>query len=491
VAVVLLALGVGALVAVAHVLVGGALRAEKERAATSVGVLLARTAFESAVSADSDRLTASEVARLDAVTSEARTTDALLDVTVRAPSGVILYSPTPSLIGMRAGLDRYAHAALAGRVTTTPREASSEPDETTHGARIDVLVPLDSSEARVVALFELSIPYAPIAAQAAAETRRVDLVLLAAGLIFSLLAGVRLRRAGPALRTIAAQQHKALVRDLRRAIERGQLRLEYQPLAHLRSGHIRAVEALVRWEHPQRGLVAPAEFIPQAEQTAVIWALTEHILAQAIEQAARWRAQGLDLRVSVNIPGPCLLDRRLPGTLVRLLGRAQLPPDRLGVELTEESVIREPRAAREALLELRSVGIELVALDDFGTGYSSLTRLRDLPITGLKLDRSFLVGADTDADATLIAAITELAHKLGLGVVAEGIEDEPTWTRLAALGCDVGQGYWLSRPLRAEAVAGWMRGRSVEAWPQAPAIDVDASRSQARPRRRSRLATRA
>jgi EAL domain-containing protein (putative c-di-GMP-specific phosphodiesterase class I) len=341
-----------------------------------------------------------------------------------------------------------------------------------------------------VALFELSIPYAPIAAQAAAETRRVDLALLAAGLIFSLLAGVRLRRAGPALRTIAAQQHKALVRDLRRAIERGQLRLEYQPLAHLRSGHIRAVEALVRWEHPQRGLVGPAEFIPQAEQTAVIWALTEHILAQAIEQAARWRAQGLDLRVSVNIPGPCLLDGRLPGTLVRLLGRAHLPPDRLGVELTEESVIREPRAAREALLELRSVGIELVALDDFGTGYSSLTRLRDLPITGLKLDRSFLVGADTDADATLIAAITELAHKLGLGVVAEGIEDESTWTRLAALGCDVGQGYWLSRPLRAEAVAAWMRGRSVEAWPQAPAIDVDASRSQARPRRRSRLATR-
>jgi EAL domain-containing protein (putative c-di-GMP-specific phosphodiesterase class I) len=260
-----------------------------------------------------------------------------------------------------------------------------------------------------------------------------------------------------------------LVRDLGKAINDGQLRLEYQPLAHLRSGRVRAVEALLRWDHPRRGLVPPAEFIPQATQTDVIWPLTEWVIGQAIEQAAAWRANGLDLRVSVNVPGPCLLDSRLPDTLVELLDRARLPVDRLAVELTEESVIREPEAAVEALQKLRSLGIELLALDDFGTGYSSLTRLRDLPITGLKIDRSFVVDAGDSGDPTLIAAIADLAHKFGLAVVAEGIEDAETWRRMAAIGCDVGQGYWLSRPLRPEALADWMRGRTIEPWPQAPA----------------------
>jgi EAL domain-containing protein (putative c-di-GMP-specific phosphodiesterase class I) len=200
--------------------------------------------------------------------------------------------------------------------------------------------------------------------------------------------------------------------------------------------------------------------------------LTVCVIRQATEQAAAWRAIGLDLRISVNVPGPCLLDPRLPDTLVELLDRARLPVDRLAVELTEESVIREPEAAVEALQKLRSLGIELLALDDFGTGYSSLTLLRDLPITGLKIDRSFVVDAGVSGDATLIAAIADLAHKFGLAVVAEGIEDAETWRRMAAVGCDVGQGYWLSRPLRPEALPDWTHGRTVESWPQAPAPAV-------------------
>ena len=469
VGVVVLMLAIGGLVAVAHLLTSAQLRTAKEHSATSVAVVLAHSAFAPAIDADSDQLTALEVARLDAATRGARSTETLLGLTVYAPDGSVLYSLDHHLIGRHESLDRTERASLRGAVTTTAPHSTAGPTDTSRAERIDVQVPLLGSAGRVVALFEVSLPYAPIASEVASQTRRLDLVLAVSGLIILLLLFLRLRRAGAAVRTVAALGHRRLVRDLGTAMKEGQLRLEYQPLAHLRNGRVRAVEALLRWDHPQRGLVPPAEFIPQATQTDVIWPLTEWVIGRAVEQAAAWRANGLDLRVSVNVPGPCLLDPRLPDTLVELLDRAHLPVDRLAVELTEESVIREPEAAVEALQKLRSLGIELLALDDFGTGYSSLTRLRDLPITGLKIDRSFVVDAGASGDTTLIAAIADLAHKFGLAVVAEGIEDADTWRRMAAIGCDVGQGYWLSRPLRPEVLAEWMRGRAIEQWPQAPA----------------------
>jgi EAL domain-containing protein (putative c-di-GMP-specific phosphodiesterase class I) len=285
------------------------------------------------------------------------------------------------------------------------------------------------------------------------------------------------------MRTVASQQHRELVRDLRGALLDGrQLRLEYQPLAHLRTGRVRAVEALLRWDHPRRGAVPPAEFIPQIEQTDLIWPLTVRVLELAIQQAVAWRAQRLDLRVSVNVAAPCLVDHRLSGTVAELLERSGLPADRLAIELTEESVMREPKAAADALLALRSLGIEVLALDDFGTGYSSLTRLRDLPISAIKIDRRFVTDAGAEGDPTLIAAIAELAHKFGLSVVAEGMEDEATWDRMAALGCDMGQGYWLSRPQRPEGVLDWMRRHTIEQWPQ-PHAALEIADARSRPER--------
>jgi EAL domain-containing protein (putative c-di-GMP-specific phosphodiesterase class I) len=464
---VLLLLGVCGLVAVARMVVGGQLRSSKEHEATTIAAVLARAAFEPAIFADGDGLSPTEVARLDSAARGARASQTLLGLTVYAPDGRVLYSPSHGLIGTRDSLDAGERAALTGKVTTTRRPGPTEPTGTASGgSRIEVEVPLRGSSGGVVALFSVSLPYAPIESDVASNLRRLDLALLALGLTLLLMLGPRLRKVGGVLRSVSEQQHRALVRDLRRAIKEGQLRLEYQPLAHLRSGRVRAVEALVRWDHPQRGLVAPGAFIPQAVQTPVIWALTEHVLDQAIRQAAAWREQGLDLRVTVNVPGPCLLDHRLPTTLAKLLRSARLPADRIGIELTEESVIREPQAAVDALLGLRTIGIEQIALDDFGTGYSSLTRLRDLPITAIKIDRSFIIEAGIDGDSTLIAAMTDLAHKFGLVVVAEGIEDETSWDRVREIGCDIGQGYWLSRPLRAEAVPDWMDGRTVEAWPQ-------------------------
>ena len=461
-----LALAIAGVIGMVHLVVSGELRATEEHAATTTGVVLARSAFETAVVADSDQLTKAEIDQLDDATAGARAAEGLLGLTVYTPEGRILYSPNHRLIGTRQRLNRYERAALAGRVATTPRTTTPKPTDSSKVARIDVNVPLADVGGRVVALFELELPYAPIASDIASQARRVDVALLVSGLLILLLAVPGLRRAGRARRTVAAHEHRMLVRDLGHALEGGQLRLEYQPLAHLRTGRVRAVEALLRWEHPRRGLVPPAEFIPQIEQTALIWPLTKQVLELAIQQAVVWRAQGLDLRVSVNIAAPCLLDHRLAGAVAELLDRSGLPADRLAIELTEESVIREPHVAVRALTALRSLGIEVLVLDDFGTGYSSLKRLRDLPISGLKIDRSFVTDAGTHGDPTLICAIVDLAHKFGLAVVAEGMEDEATWQRMATFGCDMGQGYWLSRPLRPEAVPDWIRERSIEQWPQ-------------------------
>jgi EAL domain-containing protein (putative c-di-GMP-specific phosphodiesterase class I) len=363
------------------------------------------------------------------------------------------------------------------------READTGPTDTSAAERIDVQVPLADEHGQVVALFELAMPYAPIAASVAGDTRRLDIAMVICGLIILLLALPRIRQAGAAMRTVASQQHRELVRDLRGALLDGrQLRLEYQPLAHLRTGRVRAVEALLRWDHPRRGAVPPAEFIPQIEQTDLIWPLTVRVLELAIQQAVAWRAQRLDLRVSVNVAAPCLVDHRLSGTVAELLERSGLPADRLAIELTEESVMREPKAAADALLALRSLGIEVLALDDFGTGYSSLTRLRDLPISAIKIDRRFVTDAGAEGDPTLIAAIAELAHKFGLSVVAEGMEDEATWDRMAALGCDMGQGYWLSRPQRPEGVLDWMRRYTIEQWPQ-PHAALEIADARSRPER--------
>ena len=313
-------------IALAHVLVSGALRSTEERAATTTGVVLARSAFETVVVDDFDRLTSAEIDGLDDASAGAQKAEGLVGLTVYTPQGRVLYSPNHLLIGTQERLDGFGRAALGGHVSTTPPNTTSTPTDPSKAARIDVYVPLDNGAGRVVALFELDLPYAPIARIIAGQARRLDIALVVSGLIILLLAMPGLRRAGRARRAVAALEHRGLVRDLGRALEDRQLRLEYQPLEHLRSGHVRAVEALLRWEHPRRGLVSPAEFIPQIEQTTLIWPLTTHVLELAIRQAVAWREQGLDLRVSVNIAAPCLLDHRLPRAVAELLDSSGCPP---------------------------------------------------------------------------------------------------------------------------------------------------------------------
>ncbi|WP_164704604.1 putative bifunctional diguanylate cyclase/phosphodiesterase [Blastococcus litoris] len=250
--------------------------------------------------------------------------------------------------------------------------------------------------------------------------------------------------------------HLALVEELRRALTDGQLVLHHQPQLDVATGHVSGVEALVRWAHPERGLLHPGDFLPLAEVHGLMGALTETVLAQAVAQAAEWQSQGLDLRMSVNLSASNLLDVGLPGRVAQLLDAHGLAPAALVLEVTESVLITDPDRSLAVVGALAQLGAT-VSIDDFGTGYSSLAYLRDLPVAELKLDRSFTADLLTDRRTEAIVASTiELAHRLGLRVVAEGVEDEPTLRHLRTLDCDVSQGYLHARPLPAGDLVAWL-----------------------------------
>jgi diguanylate cyclase (GGDEF)-like protein len=242
----------------------------------------------------------------------------------------------------------------------------------------------------------------------------------------------------------------ALAAELRRAIEDGQLVLHFQPKADLRSGAVVGVEALVRWEHPNRGIVPPNDFIPVAERTGLIKPLSRYVLAAAIRQCGDWNDAGRELHVAVNLTIPDLLDLELPDYIVGLLEEAGVGPEQLELEITESTILADPFRVRQVLTRFNEMGVGL-AIDDFGTGYSSLAYLRRLPVQTIKIDRSFVMGmCDDESDATIVRSTVDLAHNLGLNVVAEGVESREIWDALRALGCSLAQGYFISRPVPAD-----------------------------------------
>jgi EAL domain-containing protein (putative c-di-GMP-specific phosphodiesterase class I)/nitrogen-specific signal transduction histidine kinase/ActR/RegA family two-component response regulator len=248
----------------------------------------------------------------------------------------------------------------------------------------------------------------------------------------------------------------ALVADLRRAIERDELVLHYQPQVDVRTGGFVAVEALMRWPHPERGLLAPDTFIPLAEQTQLIRPLTRWAIGAALRQSVAWQAAGLAIPVAVNLSAHDVQDPGLPEVVAELLAASGASANHLRLEITESSLLADPERARENLVALRALGIR-IAIDDFGTGYSSLNYLQRLPVDELKIDKSFVQSMATDEGArSIVRAVIDMADDLGLGVVAEGIEDRATWEVLAALGCDMAQGYYFSPPLPAENLIGWI-----------------------------------
>jgi len=260
-----------------------------------------------------------------------------------------------------------------------------------------------------------------------------------------------------------ADQHSSerlsLLSDLRKAVDNDELVLTYQPKVALRgTGGEHYAEALVRWRHPTRGLVQPMEFIPFAEQTGYIRTITQWVLAHAIAQCAEWRLDGLRMNVSINLSTRDLMDATLPDRVVALLKRHRCSAQWITLEITESAVLDDPAHAIKNLERLHALGCKL-AIDDYGTGYSSLAYLRRLPVHELKIDKSFVIGMATDAgDALIVRSTIELAHNLGLSVVAEGVENDATLDRLRAMGCDMVQGYLLSRAMGVAETAVWMRG---------------------------------
>ena len=260
-----------------------------------------------------------------------------------------------------------------------------------------------------------------------------------------------------------------LAAELRSGIHAAELVLHYQPKLDLHTNHVASVEALVRWQHPRLGLLSPDAFIELAEHTGVMRSLTWKVIETALVDCGRWRQAGLSLTVAVNVSMRTLREQRFPADVAELITRAGADAEWLMVEITESTIMADPEAVMTVLHGLEEMGV-LLSIDDFGTGYSSLSYLRQLPVRELKIDRSFvknLGDARSGNEAAIVQSTIELAHHLGLRVVAEGVEDRATFECLPRLGCDEIQGYYLSRPLPADDLTVWLEDR-----PAAPQVQL-------------------
>jgi diguanylate cyclase (GGDEF)-like protein len=254
-----------------------------------------------------------------------------------------------------------------------------------------------------------------------------------------------------------------LVSQVRPAIEHGELVVYYQPKVRLTDGRVAGAEALIRWEHPERGLIMPDEFVPLVEKTVVLRAFTSFVVETVLQRWSAWAMQGVRLPIAVNLSPRSLLDRQLPEMIRELLSRYAVPPEFLKLELTESFLMADSGRSNAVLDDLSAVGVGL-SIDDFGTGFSSLSHLKKIPIDEIKIDRSFVMGMHTNAnDFMIVRATVELGRNLGLRVVAEGVEDQAVFDRLADFGCDEAQGFYVARPMELDEFSRWLSVRSPEA----------------------------
>jgi diguanylate cyclase (GGDEF)-like protein len=251
-----------------------------------------------------------------------------------------------------------------------------------------------------------------------------------------------------------SQRKIALLGDLRRALEANELTLHYQPQVDFRTGRLVGAEALLRWWHPERGMVPPLEFIPVAEETGLIHQLTPWVLRHALEQQRAWQRAGLKLRMSVNVSMRNLRDPEFLAIVAGLIGATGVDAAMVTLEVTEGAMMLEATRTLDVLRRMRALGIN-ISIDDFGTGYSSLAYLSRLPVNEVKIDRTFVMAVTTPGSRAIVRAVIDLGKVFELRVVAEGVKDEATWTELHSLGCDIAQGYYLSVPMPADDFAAW------------------------------------
>jgi EAL domain-containing protein (putative c-di-GMP-specific phosphodiesterase class I) len=265
-----------------------------------------------------------------------------------------------------------------------------------------------------------------------------------------------------------SRERLALIGELHGAIEAQELLLHYQPKVHLITGSMRGVEALVRWQHPRRGLLVPRHFLPLAEQSGLSRLLTAYVVDRALEEIGRCHEAGVDITVAVNLGPVDLLDLGLPTEIAMALERRRFPPDHLTLEVSEDVIMTDPERTFGVLDGLRGLGVD-VALDDFGAGRSSLSHLKGLPLNELKIDRSFVLDMPVQSgNAAIVRSAVELGRRLGLRVVAEGVTSRESCEFLAGWGCDEGQGFYLGTPMPAVELADWIAAGRTSGWASEP-----------------------
>jgi EAL domain-containing protein (putative c-di-GMP-specific phosphodiesterase class I) len=342
-----------------------------------------------------------------------------------------IFRLTDRLLAFELGSDQSIHDTLTGL-----RTIMLQPVEVA-GRRVDVALTIGVADGEG-SVADACLTSAALAAEEAAQS------------------GVFWREAVADL--AALERRLSLMGDLDEALANGQIEVHYQPKLALGPNRIASVEALVRWRHPDRGFIGPDQFIPLAEQTGRVAPLTLFVLDRVIADLAHWRSIGLDLTAAINISAKLVTATRFNADVRALLARDIVPIDRLIFEVTESATLADPEAAVAALVALCDLGIG-ISMDDYGTGQSTLTYLRTLPLSELKIDRSFVQHAHVNhKDGVMVRSTIDLAHDLGLKVVAEGIEDADCLAFLREAGCDMAQGYHISRPIPAAALVDLLEG---------------------------------
>jgi diguanylate cyclase (GGDEF)-like protein len=339
-----------------------------------------------------------------------------------------------------------------------PREGRSEAEAVARKVHEALAEPFTLGEIELTTDASIGISVAPEhGGDVSVLLRRADIAMYAAKTARS---GHRLYRESD---DSDGDRRLRTLQDLRAGLVQDQLILHYQPKIDLDTGQVGGVEALVRWDHPVRGLLYPDSFLGLAEEAGMMRPLTDLVLAMALDQAASWHAAGRPLTVAVNLSASSLVENDLPERVAALLQARRLPATALQLEITEETLMEDRDRARLVLQRLRDAGVQ-IAVDDFGTGYSSLAYLRELPINELKLDRSFVFPMADDARAAaLVISTIALVHSLGLRMVAEGVEDRIAFEELTRHGCDQAQGFYFSRPLPAAELDAWLDARDLQA----------------------------
>lgn len=436
--------------------------------ATASANLLASSAYGPRLDG-SRELGITQLDALDQATLAARRAAGLIGVAIWDNHAKILYATDHRLIGKTIVRPPEVETAIGGQSSTVVGPGVDSPIAHKSGEQIDIGAPIYGPRGvKVIAVAEIVLPYAPVAQQISTQIKRMDLILLGAALLFYAALWPRMLRASRAIRTQANPGKQALLRELENGIKRDQLLLHYQPTIDLSEGRVVAVEALVRWQHPKRGLLAPSEFLSTLTDDDLNGRLTLHVVGMALRDCGEWRDRGIDAAVNVNLSIANVIDDALPEQIGKLLATCGIPPAALGLEVTETAILADPEKAAVMLEALHRMGVR-IAIDDYGTGYSSLACLRDLPISELKVDREFVVGMrKRPRDEAIVRSTIRLAHELEVKVTAEGVEDAKTVSELVALECDMAQGYYFSPPLSLADLVAWFEAPVVAGGSAAP-----------------------